>query len=136
MSSGGIPPARSSSPARLLAFVWVGMAVFGILNIPLLSVLPSRDSGLIGAGLFAAIIIGLAAVAFFMLRWRAFAAGLLAGYVVMTLVSQGVCTLFASGSAANAEEGYIGGLFLYVLGMFIFGIIVAVVGAIGAIRSK
>ena len=64
------------------------------------------DSFTVGLA-FAALIAGLAAIAFFVFKWRGFAAGLVSGYVLLSILSGGICTLLAT-DTITAEAGYLG----------------------------
>jgi len=111
--------ASAGATARLSpAAVWLGMLAFGVLDAPLLlgvaklapSWSPAARAALLAAVVAVLAMFGLAA------RRRDLAAGLLAGYGVMTVVSGGACTLFVPAPA----QAPIGAL-LYVVALTGFG---------------
>jgi len=139
MTNQDQPAGTGSQPPTVLSLllrVWLGMLVFGILNLPLILLLSgmsgSTSAGLASAALFALLVGVVAALPALVFGWRspgwrAFAAGMLVGYVVMTIVSSGACTMLPN--AAGSGDGALTAALLYPLALFVF--IVALWIAIG-----
>jgi len=141
MSKGDVPagtdPAQGLTARRLLLRVWQGMLVFGILNLPLVSFVdgltlepsvsgsPARTPGLASAALFA-LLVGVAAALPALVfgwrspGWRAYAAGVLAGYVLMTILTSGECTLLTRSFGSESESRVLNGGTLYILALIVF----------------
>ena len=85
---------------------------------------------------FLALVVGLAAVAFFLLRWRAFAIGLVAGYALLSLLSGGVCTLL-NAETDSIEGGYLAlfGAVAYVLALGLAVLVLGIVSIVAAARK-
>jgi hypothetical protein len=131
VSDGGAPQAGNRPPQRvtvqLLVRLWLGILAFGLLNLPLIllsdnivSMLGTSSRELTQAVVFTLSVAAIAALAGLVLGWRRLAAGFLAGYVLMTIVSGGACTLLVQGG--GFEGGLIYGLLLYPLAVLLFGI--------------
>jgi len=127
----------------LLLRVWLGMLIFGILNLPLIlllsGMLGGTSAGLASAALFAllvGVVAALPALAFGWRSpgWRAYAAGMLVGYVVMTIVSSGACTMLPT--AAGSENGALTAVFLYPLALFLFIVALGIAGLVVAWRGR
>ena len=85
---------------------------------------------------FLALVVGLASVAFFLLRWRAFALGLVAGYAMLSLLSGGVCTLL-NAETDTIEGGFLAlaGAVLYVLALGLAALVLGIVSIVAAVRK-
>ncbi len=93
-------PNQPKRPRRTLAGAYVGFVTFGALNVLAFLVMSTaigapgfRAMALVGGGLLA-VVIALAAWAYWGWDQPGFAAGLLGGYALMTIISGGTCTLF------------------------------------------
>jgi hypothetical protein len=138
--TGSQPPPTVLS---LLLRVWLGMLIFGIVNLPLILLLSgifgSTTPGLASAALFA-LLVGVVAILPALLfgwrspSWRAYAAGMLVGYVVMTIVSNGDCTMLPT--AAGFGDGMLSALFLYPLALFLFIVALGIAGFVMARRGQ
>ena len=122
---------RQEHPRRTLAGGYRGFITFGVLNF--LAFLVMNDAigarrslytALAGVGLLA-VVIALAAWAYFGWGRPGFAAGLLGGYALMTIISGGTCTLFVSNSL-DSRFNVITGLLLYIGAVVIFGLVLLI----------
>ncbi len=112
------PPDQRSNRRQTLTEAYFGLVAFGALNLPVLSVLNTMTmSPPFRAVAFLGVICALAALAYFGLHRRGFAAGLLGGYALMTLVSGGTCTFLRQPGTFDAGTG----LILYVVALVVFG---------------
>jgi hypothetical protein len=122
--------------ARALALVWLGMVGFGALNFVIflyaISLSQAETNSLVPALVAALIVGGAAAFCAFVLRWRLFAAGLLIGYALMTIVSGGTCTLFVDILGGNGNP--LAGLVLYLLGLLVFAVALPIVALVARRR--
>ncbi len=97
----------------------------------------SAPDDLLTVGLaFLALVVGLASVAFFLLRWRVFALGLVAGYAMLSLLSGGVCTLL-NAQTDTIEGGFLAlaGAVLYVLALGLAALVLGIVSIVAAVRK-
>lgn len=127
------PPPQSRDWSLHLGFVLIGLIAFVIPSF-LFLIAASRTGGDPVAGLlFAVTVLGVAALAYWGLRWRGVAIGLAVGYALMTLVSGGVCTGWRSD-----DDGYgvLAGALLYVLAVGLFALIALVVEVYRAVKGK
>ncbi len=122
MPGGSPPPDPEASRWPQLAEAYRGFVAFGVLNvatIALTTVLP-------GAAIKVVVLLAAtSALAVWMDRGlcpRAFAAGLLGGYALMTVISGGACTLFVP-QPLLAGFNMVSGAFLYVVAIIIFGLV-------------
>jgi hypothetical protein len=92
-------------------------ALFALL-VGLISVTPARSFGWRSSG------------------WRAFAAGVLVGYVVMTILTSGECTLLTRSFDSQFEERALNGLLLYVLALVVFIVALGIAGGVTARRNR
>jgi hypothetical protein len=114
--------------------VWLGVVFFGVGNFTLLFFLLDVYPISIMWGLgYALLVAGFAALLYFVARLRGFAVGIVAGFVLMTLVSGGACTLFTDDPYFGLEGEAI---VLYPLAVVIGGIAVAVHAVIQGVRSR
>jgi hypothetical protein len=134
-------PKPAPTARQILASLWLGMVAFGILNIPLLILLNSLASGigittpgLLPGAMFAVVVGGIAALCALLLDWRFFAAGLLGGYVLMTIASGGVCTLL--GQDRGFAERALSGLIIYTLAVFVFLVVLGIVAMVQWVRHR
>ena len=132
MSSGSVPspPDHQSSTRRILVDAYIGFVVFPILNfltvLILYLVLSTMSPTLFWEQvqvIIAVAILGVACavalLAHFGLRWPGFAAGLLGGYALMTVVSGGTCTFLRQPMGRTSSP--FDALFLYVAALVILG---------------
>jgi hypothetical protein len=147
MSKGDLPAGASSAQmptARgLLLRVWLGMLVFGSINLPLIlllsSVVGNTTPGLASAAVFALLVGVVAALPALVFGWRssgwrAYAAGVLAGYVLMTIMSSGACTMLPT--AAGSGEGALTAVFLYPLALIVFIVALGIAEGVAARRDR
>ena len=118
----------SKESRRPLADAYRGFVTFGLLDVVafygmsmLVGALGLQGTALAGAALVVAIG-GVAAWAYFGLAWPGFAAGLVGGYALMTIISGGTCTLFVSQPVIGTFNVF-SGFFLYAGAMAIFGLV-------------
>jgi hypothetical protein len=135
MSEPEKPVASPSSPMLTIGVrLWLGLFVYGILNLPIwllayaLTDRPIGSTDLWGAVIFFAVVLVVAVFGALVFRWRMFAAGLLAGYALMTIVSGGVCTGFnvGPGQFQQLSDGplfYLAVLLLSLVGLVILSIV-------------
>ena len=99
-----------------------GFVAFGVLNVAAIAV----TTVLVGAAIKVVVLLAATgALAMWMgrgLRRRAFAAGLLGGYALMTVISGDACTLFVP-QPLLAGFNMVSGGFLYVAAIIIFGLV-------------
>ncbi|HSH77505.1 MAG TPA: hypothetical protein VLA19_03120 [Herpetosiphonaceae bacterium] len=122
---------RQEHPRRTLAGAYRGFVAFGVLNFLAFFVMSNvigatgfHYIALVGVGLLA-VVIALAAWAYFGWGRPGFAAGLLGGYALMTIISGGTCTLFVSNSL-DSRFNIITGPLLYIGAVVIFGLVLLI----------
>ena len=122
MPGGSPPPDPEPSPWPQLAEAYRGFVAFGVLNVAAIA----ATTVLAGAAIKVVVLLAAtSAVAVWMdrgLRRRAFAAGVLGGYALMTVISGGACTLFVQ-PPLLAGFNIVSGAFLYVVALIIFGLV-------------
>ena len=144
MSDDSTPAGPSQPHPRaslaLLVRLWLGILAFGLLDLPFIFLADSITSSLDTSSrtltqliVFTLSVALVAALCWFVLGWRRFTAGFLAGYVLMTIVSGGACTLLVQGG--GFESGLITGLLLYPLAVLLFGIGLAIAALVGRRRA-
>ena len=118
----GSPPSDAASQWPKIAEAYRGFVAFGVLNVTAIM----APTALVGA---ATKVVGLVAATCALAVWmdrglrrRAFAAGLLGGYALMTVISGGACTLFVP-QPLLAGFNMVSGAFLYVVAIIIFGLV-------------
>ncbi len=118
----------SKEPPRMLADAYRGFVTFGLLDVVafygmsmLVGALGLQGTVLAGAALVAGIG-AVAAWAYFGRARPGFAAGLVGGYALMTIISGGTCTLFVSQPMIGTFN-VISGFFLYAGAMAVFGLV-------------
>lgn len=127
-------PQRAPVTVGALWRLWAAMVVFGGANFIVFFIGASYGALEITAGLvYLAVVVALVALAYFGLRWRYIALGLLAGYILMTLCSAGVCTLLNTGGSG---EGAFGGLLIYPLALLIFFVALIIASIVAANRTQ
>jgi hypothetical protein len=126
-TSAGPSQPQPATTLALLVRLWLGVLAFGLLNLPFIFLADSVTSGsdtssrrLTQVIVFTLSVALVAALCWFALGWRRFTAGFLAGYVLMTIMSGGACTLLVQGS--GFEGGLFTGVVLYPLAVLLFGI--------------
>jgi hypothetical protein len=145
VSDNGAPAGANRPPNRvsleLLVRLWLGILAFGVLNLPLIlladnigSSLDTSSRTLTQALIFTFSVAAIAAVAGLVLRWRRITAGFLLGYVLMTIVSGGACTLLVQGG--SFEGGLLAGFFLYPLAVVLLAIGLGIAGLINSRRRS
>ncbi len=114
------PEQQPNAPIRwYLGAIWLGMVAFGVVNFLLFFLTASLSLGIV-AGLIYLLALGAAAAAlYYALQQRNLAIGLMLGFVVMSLVSSGTCTLLAP--SRNYE--FIEGAVLYVFALIAVGVV-------------
>ena len=126
-------PSRNQQkpPRTTLAGTYLGFITFGVLNVLAFFVMSDvigapgfRATALVGGGLLA-VVIALAAWAYFGWGRPGFAAGLLGGYALMTIISGGTCTLFVRNSLISGFS-IITGPLLYIGAVVIFGFVLLI----------
>ncbi len=122
MPGGSPPPDPEAGPWPQLAEAYRGFVSFGVLNVAAIAV----TTVLAGAAIKVVVLLAATgAVAVWMdrgLRRRAFAAGVLGGYALMTVISGGACTLFVP-QPLLAGFNMVSGAFLYAGALIIFGLV-------------
>ena len=122
------PNPNQQRPRTTLAGAYLGFITFGVLNV--LAFLVMRDAlgapgfpalALVSGGLLA-VVIALAAWAYWGWDRPGFAAGLLGGYALMTIISGGTCTLFVR-DALVPRFNIITGPLLYIGAVMIIGLV-------------
>lgn len=127
-------PQRTPVTVGALWRLWATMLVFGMVNLGVIIGISSIQNGIVGGLVYLAVVIVLAALAYAGLHWRYIALGLLAGYVLMTICSAGVCTLL--NPTSSGDQGAIYGLIIYPLALAIFFVALVIASIVAANRSK
>lgn len=110
------PPEASGKTPLNWGALWLGLTLFGGINfIVFFNFGDGQEAALILIG-----IVVLAAGLSFAAGFRSFAAGVAGGYVLMTVVSGGACTLTFTDPLV--EGGPLIGLFLYGVAIVVFGV--------------
>ena len=141
MTVPGIPaPDPQQTPITLGAVwrMWLTMVVFGVVNFLVIIGISSVVVGIIAGLVYLAVIAALAALIYKGFGWRYVALGLLAGYLLMTLCSAGVCTLINpnGGIIGNADNGAVAGFFIYPAALFIFFVALVIASIVAEARNK
>ena len=133
------PQPGAPTTRGILLRIWLGIFLYGLLNIPFMvsaaaiaTGLGVSSSGLAAGAIFALLVGLLAALTGLLLRWRIFTAGFLGGYALMTIVSAGSCTLLTQDTGFG--EWALPGLLLYSLAVIVLGVGLAIAGAVAAAR--
>ena len=116
---------------------WLGMVVVTVADVVLFFVIASvaPTSSILPFGIaFAALVAGLGAVTFFLLKWRAFAAGLVAGYVLLSLLSGGVCTFLREDATTEGGLLALSGAVLYISALMLAALVLGFISLIAAAR--
>ena len=118
----GAPPSDGASQWPKIAEAYRGFVAFGVLNVAAIA----ATTGLVGAASKLIVLVAATGVLAVWidhgLRRRAFAAGLLGGYALMTVISGGACTLFVPQPLLAAFNS-VSGAFLYGAAIIIFGLV-------------
>jgi hypothetical protein len=108
-SSG--PSERRDKPSRWAWGAWLGLAIFGVSNLLVVGFLQVDRSVAAGA-VYGLLVVAIAALTFSILRWRGLAVGLVGGFVLLSVVSGGACTLFTRSEFLDEEASAV---MLYIL---------------------
>ena len=122
MAGGSPPPDPGASYWPTIADAYRGFFAFGVLNVLAFLVANALVGTTIGAVVFLAAISALAAWIDRGLGRRAFAAGLLGGYPLMTIISGGTCTLLVH-QPVLTPFNVVSGFVLYAIAVAIFGLV-------------
>lgn len=133
--TGPVPPPQPSRDWSLhLGFVLIGLVAFAMVSFLFLIAASRTGTDLVAGLLFAVTVLGVAALAYWGLRWRGVAIGLVGGYALMSLVSGGVCTGWRSDDGGG--YGILVGAMLYVLAVGLFALIALGVEVYRAVKGK
>ncbi len=122
MPGGPPPPDPDVSRWSRIADAYRGLVAFGVLNVATIALTTVLPGAAIKVVVLLAATSALAVWTDRGLRRRAFAAGLLGGYALMTVISGGACTLFVPQPLLAAFNS-VSGAFLYAGAIIIFGLV-------------
>jgi hypothetical protein len=110
----------------LLATTWAGMLLFGLINFVVFSTIPSYAPRVpvIQIGIIYLLVISsMAAGIYYLTNSPGIPAGMVLGFVILSLASEGSCTLLTS---PGPNYAWINGAFLYVLalGIGLVGVVI------------
>lgn len=124
------PPQTARKTPLNWGALWLGLLLFGGIDFAVFLYL--LDSGTAAALILIGIVVFIAGLSF-VAGLRSFAAGVAGGYVLMTVVSGGACTLMFTDPLVEGDP--LIGLFLYGLAIAVFGV-AAVVYLVSRARSR
>lgn len=112
---------KTFSLGRWTSLFWLGIVAFGALNFALYSPLLRFVLAIPFIGVAILLIVTALAVWLYVTgRGRPFGAGIVIGYVLLTVVSSGECTLLVQpATMSNSINGFV----LYVIAIFVVGVV-------------
>ena len=124
----GSPPPDAAGQWPKIEEAFRGFVAFGVFNFAMNIFINGAVGALPGRAVIGALVVlaGVSALAGWMDRGlgrRTFAAGLLSGYALMTVISGGTCTLFMQRPLLTIFNA-VSGSFLYAVAIAVFGLVI------------